>query len=201
MKKLILALSACAAAFAFTACSHNRNKAEKIETKMEDTQAITGDENVGIKDGNMIVQKKVLMNDELRRIQNEVYSLEDRVYGSRKYGSEGLYGTLKQCRTKLNSKSMGGTGKVQYTEPMDRITDKEDEWKVGIDEKKKLVGVSEEFLMDRIERFKNYKATLMKREDEYKEKVEVCDADLAAREEEMKAKKKSASNDTTDTEG
>lgn len=182
MKNLLLALSACAATLTFTACSHNKHKAEAIETKIEGSQVVTGDESVGVKDGNMIVQKKVLINEELRRIQNEVYSLEDRVYGSRKYGSDGLYGTLKQCRTKLNSKSMGGTGKVQYTEPIDRITDKEDEWKVGVDEKKKLVGVSEEYLLDRIERFKSYKTTLMKREDEYKEKIEICDADLAARE-------------------
>lgn len=205
MKKLIPMSFALVSALFFTACSHNPHKAEKIETKMEQDESITGDEKLGVKDGNMVVQKKVMMNEELRRIQNEVYSLEDTVYGNRKYKSEGLYGALKKCRSKLSSKAMGGDGKVMFTEPIDRVTDKEDEWKVGIDEKDKIVGISEEFLLDRINRFKGYKSVLMKREDEYKEKLEICDADLEAREEDMKAKKSSAAPATapaaTETEG
>lgn len=175
-------------------CSHNPNKAEKIDTKMERSEQITGDEKVGVKDGNMIVQKKVEMNEELRKMQNEVYSLEDRVYGNRKYGSQGLYGTLKACRAKVVSKEMGGDGKLMWTEPLERITDKEEEFNVGIDEQDKIVGVSEEFLKDRINRFKKYKATLQKREDEYTEKLEICDTDLAAREHEMKKKAARASS-------
>lgn len=170
-------------------CASNPHKAEKVETKMENPSVITGDEKIGVKDGNMIVQKKVMMNEELRRIQNEVYSLEDRVYGSRKYGSDGLYGVLKSCRAKLNSKALGGNGKVQFTEPIDRITDKEDSWTVGLDDKDKIVGVSEEFLKDRITRFAGYKTVLMKREDEYKDKLEVCDADIAAKEHEVAERK------------
>jgi superfamily II DNA helicase RecQ len=174
------------------ACSHNPNKAEKIDTEMERSEAISGDESLGVKEGNLIVQKKVKMNEELRRIQNEVYSLEDRVYGNRKYESEGLYGSLKLCRAKLVSKEMGGNGKLMWTEPLDRITDKEDEFDIGIDEKDKIVGVSEEFLKDRLARFKGYKSILQKREDEYQEKLEVCDAKLAAK------NHKSAVKDTAD---
>jgi septin family protein len=176
-------------ALAFGAgCSHNPNKAEKIETKMERAQELNGEEKVGVKNGDMIVQKKVEMNEALRKLQNDVYSLEDRVYGNRKYGSQGLYGTLKACRAKLVSKEMGGDGKLMFTEPLERITDKEDEFTVGIDERDKIVGVSEEFLKDRIKRFQGYKSVLQKREDEYQEKLEICDTDLAAREHEMKKK-------------
>lgn len=161
-------------------CASNPHKAEKIDTKMEKTQAVK-DETIGVKDGNMVVQKKVEMNEELRRIQNEVYELEDRVYGNRKYGSKGLYGALKECRTTLTSKELGGDGKLMWTEPIDRVTDKEDEWKIGLDEKDKIVGVSEEYLKDRIDRFRKYKQTLMKRQDEYEEKLEVCDAAVRAK--------------------
>jgi hypothetical protein len=162
-------------------CSHNPNKAEKIDTKIEKDAKISGDESVGVKDGNLVVQKKVQMNEELRRLQNEVYELEDNVYGNRKYGSKGLYGVLKDCRGDLSDKKNGGTGKLQWTEPVDRVTDKEDEWKIGIDEKEKIVGVSEEFLKDRIERFRGYKTVLMKRQDEYEDKVQICKAELKAR--------------------
>ncbi|MEK6555181.1 MAG: hypothetical protein AABZ31_08075, partial [Bdellovibrionota bacterium] len=70
--------------------------------------------------------------------------------------------------------------------------DKEDSWVVGLDEKNKIIGVSEEFLNDRLARFKGYKDLLMKREDEYKEKLEICDAEIAEREHQIKEKKEAA---------
>lgn len=166
-----------------SACKSNPNKAEKIETDLKKEQVLNGNEKIGVKDGNMIVQKKVQMNEELRRLQYEVYELEDRVYGNRKYGSKGLYGALKSCREAIVSKKLGGDGKLMWTEPIDRVTDKEDEFNIGIDEHDKIVAVSEEFLKDRITRFQKYKQTLLKRQDEYEGKLEVCDADLKAKKE------------------
>lgn len=162
----------------FVNCKSNPHRAEKIDTEIKNNGQISGDTSVGVKDGNMIVQKKVQMNEELRRLQNEVYELEDRVYGNRKYGSLGLYGVLRQCRLEASDQKNGGDGKLKWTEPMDRITDKEEEYKVGLDEKEKLIGVSEEFLKDRIDRFRGYKQVLMKRQDEYEEKVQICKVDL-----------------------
>ena len=190
--KYILGLIALATMV--VACASNPNKARDIETKMDKSAKVSGDTKVGVKDGNLVVQKKVQMNEELRRLQNEVYSMEDKVYGNRKFGSEGLYGSLKTCRKTVTSKKFGGNGKLMWTEPIDRVTDKEDEWEVGIDEKEKIVGVSEEFLLDRIKRFKGYKRTLQKREDEYKEKLEICDAKLEAQKFDMGKKKKKASS-------
>ncbi len=190
MRSLVIGLVMVLAG-GFVGCASNPHKAKEIETEMEKSSTF-GTEKIGVKDGNMVVQKKVEMNDELRRLQNEVYSLEDRVYGNRKYGSAGLYGALKTCRVKQTSKEMGGDGKLMWTEPMDRVTDKEDEWEVGVDEQEKIVGVSEEFLKDRIVRFQKYKQTLQKRQDEYEEKLEICDAAVKAKEFENSAKKKEA---------
>lgn len=167
-------------AMLLVSCATNKHKAKELETEMEKSQAI-GEETVGIKDGNMVVQKKVEMNEALRRLQNEVYELEDRVYGNRKFGSKGLYGTLKDCKREAVSSELGGDGKLRWTEPVDRVTDKEDEWSIGFDEKEKLVAVSEEFLVDRIDRFKKYRQVLMKRQDEYEEKLEICDAEVKAK--------------------
>ncbi len=179
MKNLIqLSTSFISIALLFTACSTNPNKAKDIDTKMDNTSAINGDTSLGIKDGYMVVQKKVMMNEELRKLQYEVYELEDRVYGNRKYGSLGLYGVLRDCRLQLSDVKNGGDGKLKWTEPMDRVTDKEEEFKIGLDEEKKLVGISEEFLADRIKRFKGYQNLLNKREDEYEEKVAICKAEL-----------------------
>lgn len=162
------------------ACSSNPNKAEKIDTKIEKETSMTPEQKIGVKDGNMIYQKKVNMAEELRRLQIDVYSLEDRVYGNRKFGSLGLYGVLKDCRKSVTDPKNGGNGKLKWTEPIDRVTDKEDEFKIGLDDKDKIIGVSEEFLKDRLERFKDYKRVLEKREDEYQEKVDICEAELNA---------------------
>jgi hypothetical protein len=168
-------------------CSHNPNKAEKISTQIENKGQLSGETSVGVKDGNMVVQRKVVMSEELRRIQYEVYELEDRVYGNRKYGSDGSYGVLKKCRDELAKKDNGGEGKLKFQEPIDRITDKEDDMKLGLDEKSQLVGVSEEFLKERIERFRGYKMILQKREDEYDDKLRICRNDLENKKFEKKA--------------
>lgn len=183
MKSIIFAFSL----LALVACSSNPHKAEEIDTQVENKGQVK-DEVIGVKDGDMIVQKKSLMSEELRRLQYEVYELEDRVYGNRKFGSKGLYGVLKDCRTQLADKKNGGDGKLKWIEPIERVTDKEDEYKIGIDEENKLVAVSEEYLKDRIARFRGYKQTLMKRQDEYEEKVDICKAELRARKHELEKK-------------
>lgn len=190
----LLFIGICSIGAYMTACASNPHRAKKIDAKMESSEEISGDTRLGIKDGNMVVQKKVQINDELRRLQNEVYQIEDHVYGSRKYGSKGLYGSLKTCRSKLTSKKYGGTGRLMWTEPIDRITDKEDEWNVGVDEKEKIIGISQEFLLDRIQRFKSYKKRLQKRQDEYEEKLEICDAALESKKFDLNKKKKLESN-------
>lgn len=178
----------------FTGCSTNPHKAEKIDTSLDKTSELTPEQRIGVKDGNMMYQQKVNMAEELRRLQIDVYSLEDRVYGNRKFGSQGLYGSLKECRKNITDPKNGGDGKLKWTEPIDRVSDKEEEFKVGLDDKNKIVGVSEEFLKDRIERFKDYKRTLQKREDEYQEKIEICDAELKAQ------KHKAGANTTTSSD-
>lgn len=180
-------------ALALAACSSNPHKAEKIETNIEKRQEISNDTALGVKDGNMVVQRKVEMAEELRKLQIEVYSLEDQVYGNRKYGSLGLYGALRSCRAEVADKKNGGDGKLIWTEPMERVTSKEEDFKIGVDEKDKIVGVKEEFLKDRILRFREYRNVLEKRQDEYEDKLAICQADLKSRK--FEAQKKAAAGE------
>ncbi len=165
-------------------CRSNPHQAKNIETEMAHSQGL-GDETVGVRNGDLIIQRKIAVNEELRRLQYTVYELEDRVYGNRQYGSKGLYGALKNCREELVSKRLGGNGKLMWTEPIERVTEKEDNFTIGIDEKDKIVSVSEEFLKDRLNRFQSYRKTLLKRQTEYEEKLEICDAELKAKKEGM----------------
>ena len=141
-----LVLSILGAALAIAGCKSNPNKAEKIETNLESAEKVSGTQKVGLnKDGEMVTLDKTAMSEKLRDLQNTVYGLEDEVYGTRKLGSQGLYGDLKGCLKKLSSKQYGGNGQLIWTEPLDRVTDKEEEMKVGVDDNKALIGVSEEF--------------------------------------------------------
>jgi hypothetical protein len=189
MKKFSVFL--CGLVLVLAACSSNPHKAEKVETVLKSEGDVAG-ETVGIKNGEMVVQRKVMMSEELRRIQNEVFELEDHVYGNNRLGSKGLYGVLKDCRMQLTDRRMGGTGKLMWTEPIERLTDKEEPMKVGVDEKEKLVGISEEYLKDRIARFQDYKRTYLKREEEYQTKVDVCKADVRARKSDIEAEERAS---------
>lgn len=165
--------------FVFAGCSTNPNKAEPIQTQLEQPAPVTGEQKVGLKSGEMVVLDKVQMAEKLRELQNSVYSLEDHVYGTRKLGSLGLYGELKTCKRKMASKQFGGPGTMLWTEPLDRVTDKEEDLKLGLDEKKNVVGVSVEYLRDRLQRFQGYKTILQKRADEFEEKIETCNGEIA----------------------
>ncbi len=163
-------------------CKSNPHKAEKVVTQLDSAQAVSGSQIVGLKKGEMMVMDKAAMSEKLRDLQNTVYSLEDKVYGTRKLNTLGLYGDLKACRRKLNSRQYGGSGSMVWTEPMDRVTDKEEELKIGLSEKNELVGVSEEYLRDRLMRFQGYKTILQKRSDEFESQIGECNTQLASKE-------------------
>lgn len=163
-----------------TACSSNPHKAEKIDTKVDLSQMVATDQVIGVKDGNMIVQKKVMMGEELRRLQNEAYELEAKVYGGPRYlDNEGLWGAVRKCYIEAADSRNGGDGKLRpMSERREYVIPENDGTKIGLDEKDEIVGISEEFLKDRIDRYQTYRTVLRQREDEYTEKLQVCQLSL-----------------------
>lgn len=167
-----LALAACA----------NPHKAKDIDTKVDMTAPVNAGGVIGIKDGDMVYQRKVMMNEELRNLETEVYNLEAKVYGGPRYlDNSGLYGVLKDCRAKMSDTQNGGEGKLLWTEKREYVTAEDDLSKIGVEDKKKIIGLSEEYLKDRLERFKNYRQVLMSRQEEYETKVKVCDLELKSK--------------------
>lgn len=164
---LLLSLMACAT-------SHKeKSEVKELDTKLEEQQDVNG-ESLGIKDDSIVIQKKRLLAEELRELQNYTYGLEDEVYGNRKFGSRGLYGVLHDCKAELASKKYGGTGELPYIEPKEQLLEDRENSVFGKDEDNKLVTVSEEFISERIERFKKAREILEKRRVEYELKVKVC---------------------------
>ncbi|XGC81579.1 hypothetical protein ACES2L_03680 [Bdellovibrio bacteriovorus] len=175
MKMLLIVLMMFA-----VSCS-STHKAKDVDTKVEIAAPVRGDSVVGVKDGDMVYQRKVSMREELRRIELDVYDLEAKVYGGPRYlDNRGLYGVLRDCRTQMGDSKNGGDGKVRWTESREYVTPEDDFSAIGVEDKRIIVGLSEEFLKDRLNRFRGYKKTLEKRQDEYETKVKVCQLELAA---------------------
>lgn len=163
-----LALAACA----------SKHKAKEIDTSIKNPAPVSGEGVIGVKDGEMVYQKKVMMNEQLRSLELEVYNLEAKVYGGPRYlDNRGLYGVLQDCRIELSEPKNGGDGKLLWTEKREYVTQESDITTIGLD-KKNIIGVSEEYLKDRIERFKGYKNVLEARQEEYGTKVKVCELEL-----------------------
>lgn len=184
MKKL----SFIAVSLVLAACA-NPNKAKELDTKVDMTAPVNAGGVIGVKDGDMVYQRKVQMNEELRKLENEVYNLEAKVYGGARYlDNKGLYGVLKDCRAEMSEARNGGDGKLLWTEKRDYVTAEDDLNKIGIEDKKKIVGVSEEYLKDRLERFGNYRKVLIDRQEEYETKVKVCELELKTKQKTAKSK-------------
>jgi hypothetical protein len=182
MKHVVIAI-----ALFSVACSHGIVKSEYDQdhsarnlTTTLDHQESANSETVGVRSGDLIVQKKQLLTEELRDLMIAVYTLQDQVYGTEAYRTEGALGLLRACKVKLASKYNGGDGKFVWTEPVDRIADKDQDVAVGLDEQKKLVAVSEEYISDRITRFRDYKRILTERRDRIESLVDSCHSDLEA---------------------
>lgn len=170
----------CVLSAVMAGCS-SKNKAKDIDTTVDISAPVRGDSVVGVKDGDMVYQRKIAINEELRRLELDVFDLEARVLGGPRYlDNRGLYGVLRDCRVQLGDARNGGDGKVRWTESREYVTPDDAFSKVGIEDKKRLVGVTEEFLHDRVARFKEYRKTLEKRQDEYETKVKMCEMELQA---------------------
>lgn len=177
MKYLLLAFST----LLFMSCA-SKHKAKDLDTTVGNSAAVDSNAVIGVKDGDMVYQKKVMMNEELRKLEVEVYNLEAKVYGGPRYNdNRGLYGVLKDCRAEISETKNGGDGKLVWTEKREYVTKTADFSKIGLENKKDIVGLTEEYLKDRLERFNTYKTTLEGRQEEYETKVKMCELEAKER--------------------
>lgn len=158
-----------------TGCS-NKNKATELETQISNQSDVTSDQQIGVdKDGDMVFRKKTLLTDEIRKLQDEVMDIEDRVYGTRKYKTTGLRGKYQKC---FNGKSSAQKDSLKPIPPIKRVSEMNDEAiKFGIDpSNKKLASVTEEKLFDYVEKYKKYRTNLQQTEDDLRGLIESCES-------------------------
>lgn len=160
---------------AITGCKSNPHKAEVLDTKTEKEDVVANGEKVGLNSsGEMVYQKKIMMAEELRKLQEDVYDLEDKVYGTRRYGTKGLHGKYADCVKMSKPENKTTLPKI---DKLDRWSDKDEDIKIGIDaDKNKLASVTEEKLKDRMSKFQEYRRILQQKEDEYSDNLKTCQA-------------------------
>lgn len=157
-------------------CSSDGEK--KITEKFDkDLNVRTDDkrEFVGTKDDQVIIQKRVYMEEELWKLNAEVQNLENAIYGQSRRDPGGLWLGLKTCREKLADPRVGGSGVPEPVEKWDKITEREEEFQYKVDKRNNLVGYSEENLETRISRYKKHKRVLNEAYDRLKGDLDTCE--------------------------
>ncbi len=118
---------------------------------------------------------------QLRKLQDEVFALDDYLYGSEKLGSLGLYGELKTCQQKLASAPYGGSGKLQWSEPLDRIHEEEEVTGFGMEAAPSLTALQLREIEARVRRFEFYRRILRARQTDLSKALQNCKDELSAR--------------------
>ncbi len=156
-------------------CSSEEKKRETtVNTQLNSSKVVDPDVSVGLRGEDQIVyQKKYNLVGELVKLQDEVYILQEKVYGNPDYDSKGLYGKALECRS---AKALV-TGELSFVPDKTPVIE-EDQIKVVQDQNKDLIGFHEEDLQKRLSRFKEYKSVLYSRQSQIENYIEKCLLDL-----------------------
>jgi TolA-binding protein len=137
----------------------------------------TGDnrEQVGMRDDKVVVQKRIYLEEQLFSLKSEVDDLQSTIFGKSRQDPGGLYLGLKDCRNRLSDPRLGGNGKPQPMEKWVNITAQDEQFFFKADKNNHLVGVSEEALDNRIQRFQKHQRMLTEQYDSFKDKLDTCE--------------------------
>jgi hypothetical protein len=176
MKYLLLIIATAT----LSACA-SKPKTETIDTNLDKKTELSSNEAVGMKKDQeeLVYQKKSHILNDLTRLEEEVYQLQDDVYGTREYNSKGLFGKFLECR-KSHAMKTGEMSRIPDKSP---VVEK-DKVKVAIDQTTgKPIGYTEEALEKRLARFQDYKNTLYDRKEELENLIDKCEVDSSKKDE------------------
>lgn len=160
----------------FVACATNANKAKVLDTEITHKEQASNTVTIGIKEDEMVAQQEVKASELLRDTQLAAYKAEGEVYGGERYlENRGQYGVLQDCYVELSKY----TGDIKPMPEERNYVIPEEGYELGLDKKEKnLIGVKREYLKERIEKFRDYKSTLIKRSTEYDKRIKMCETAL-----------------------
>ncbi len=151
-----------------------QDEPEKLEKTLNTS---TGDKNerVGVRGKDIVVQKKVYLEDTMTKAQDDIADLENGIYGSSRGNPGGLWVKLQDCRKRVADARIGGNGIPDAMEKWEKISESDPDVKYRVDESNNVVAVSEEELIGRIDRLSKTKSTLQRRHSDYQDKLDACE--------------------------
>ena len=175
MQKKAIALAVSALFVA--GCASKKVSLEEPEKMDRTLNANTGQrgEKVGVRDDKVIVQKKIYLEEELRKLQDDIEDLENNIYGKTRKDPGGLWLKLQECRKQLSDPRVGGSSVPEPMEVWEKISENDPDYNYRVDDKNNVVAVSEEELDSRISNLKKTKRVLDRRFADYKEKADSCE--------------------------
>lgn len=158
--------------FVVGCASSKKEELPIIDTKVQNPQHVSDGAQVGQnQSGDLVYQEKSNVLQDLVNLENEVMLLQDEVYGTEKYKSKGLYGKVKACRKKQAMK----TGEMKYV-PEKTIVVDDDQVKTGIENgTQKYINWTQEKVVQRIQRYKDYKQKFLDIREELEDFLEKCE--------------------------
>ncbi len=175
LKWPLIALSA----LALTGCGSKEKKVSMDEPEKLEREYVNKtdarNETVGEKDGSIVIQKKMSLEEDMARVRDAINDAESSIYGSSRQDPGGMWLKLKECRKKVSDARLGGNGVPEAMEKWEKISATDPELKYRVEGKKKVVAVSEEQLEDRLGHMKNVKNILDRRYEEFKDKLDACE--------------------------
>lgn len=143
---------------------------QKLNTQTNDSR-----EQVGIRDEKVVIQKKVYLEEQLWALKSQVDELQRTLYGKSAQDPGGIWLGLKDCRKRIADPRIGGTGKPEPMEKWQNVTAQDEQFFYRADKNNNIVGVSEEALDERIQRYQKHQRLLSSEYDNLKDKLESCE--------------------------
>ena len=115
------------------------------------------------------------MEDEFRKIHDDIEDLENNIYGKSKKDPGGYWLKLQDCRKRLADPRIGGNGVPDPMEKWEKVSESDPDFQYRVDDENNVVAVSEEQLEHRIANLKKVKTTLDRRVGDYQDKLDSCE--------------------------
>lgn len=169
---LALVLAGCASKSKKDADIKDQEIKEEISKKdpvgLKETIGVNGDKDV-------VVQKRTELADYLKQITYQVKAKQDEIYGSRKFGTRGLYGRYEKC---FRKSGMDGSLIARNIALKDDELGQLEADRFGYDKTGKFVALEETKMREKIRDLESKRNQLFASEEELRSELVRCEAKL-----------------------
>ena len=162
------------------ASKSDRVTLERPEELNQTLSSSTSDrsEKIGVRGDNIVIQKRVTLEENLTKTQDAIEEMERNIYGASRRNPGGLWKKLQECRGQIADPRLGGSGKAEPMEKWEKISESDPDFKYRVDASNQVVAVSEEQLETRVLNLQKQKSILERRFAEFQTKSDECDESL-----------------------